>query len=410
MMNLFVRALLLAGALFLAGCGGGGGGSGIFSSGSSASPPPDVKVIPGDSGVTVTWTMEPGVEYWVFSALTSNLTTQNWATQQQAKVIRNATSPTIISSLANGSTYSITVNGRKDGGPGGEGSPSISVVPRLAGLNWTLGTPLAAAELRGISFAALIFPGIYVAVGSAGSAFVSSDAITWTAVTTGVTTQLNASAYGGGRHVAVGAGGVAVNSLDAVAWMPVTTPTTNDLNGIALSGNGLVAVGNGGTILRTGDGGVTWGTATTGTTQNLYGVAALGTSYIVVGANGTILTSNDGDSWTPQVSGTTKTLRSVVQSLTLPLVVAVGDDGTILTSPDAITWTPVTSGVNVNLNSITLGGQFTIVGDLGTILVSTDGKNWNKAPSNTTSRLNSVVFGLLGYGAVGVGGVNLSSY
>ena len=409
MMNLFVRVLLLAGALFIAGCGGGGSG-GIFSSGSSASPPPDVKVTPGDSGATVTWTMEPGVEYWVFSAATSSLTTQNWSLQPQAKVIRNATSPTIISSLVNGSTYSITVNGRKDGGPGGAGSPSISFVPRLAGINWTLGKPLAAAELRGLSFAALIFPGIYVTVGSSGSAFISSDAITWTAVTTGVTSQLNASAYGGGRHVAVGVGGVSVNSLDAVTWTTPTNPTTSDLNGIALSGNGLVAVGNGGVILRTGDGGVSWSTATSGTTQNLYGVAALGTSYIVVGANGTILTSNDGVSWTAQVSGTTKTLRSVVQSLTLPLVVAVGDDGTILTSPDAITWTPATSRVTVNLNSITLGGQFTAVGDLGTILISTDGKNWNQAVSNTTARLNAVVFGLLGYGAVGVGGVNLSSY
>ena len=408
MMNLFVRVLLLAGALFLAGCGGGSGG--IFNSGSSASPPTDVKVAPGDSGATVTWTMEPGVEYWVFSATTSNLTPQNWSSQPQPKVIRNATSPTIVTSLTNGSTYSITVNGRKNGGPGGDGSPSISFVPRLAGLSWTQGTPLAAAELRGISFAALIFPGIYVTVGSAGSAFVSSDAISWTAVTTGVTTQLNASAYGGGRHVAVGAGGVVVNSLDAVTWATQKSPTTNDLNGIALSGNGLVAVGNGGVILRTGDGGVTWSTATSGTTQNLYGVSALGTSYIVVGANGTILTSNDGDSWTAQVSGTTKTLRSVVQSLTLPLVVALGDDGTILTSPDAITWTPATSGVTVNLNSITLGGQFTAVGDLGTILVSTDGKTWGQAPSGTTARLNAVVFGLLGYGAVGVGGVNLSSY
>ena len=55
MMNLFVRVLLLAGALFLAGCGGGGGGGGIFNSGSSASPPTDVKVTPGDSGATVTW-------------------------------------------------------------------------------------------------------------------------------------------------------------------------------------------------------------------------------------------------------------------------------------------------------------------------------------------------------------------
>ena len=50
------------------------------------------------------------------------------------------------------------------------------------------------------------------------------------------------------------------------------------------------------------------------------------------------------------------------------------------------------------------------VGDAGTILVSTDGVNWTVVPSGTTANLNAVLFGLLGYGIVGAGGVNLSSY
>ena len=404
MRNLLVRILLVAGALFIAGCGGG------LSSGSSANPPSDVKVTPGDSGVTVTWTMEPGVEYWVFTAATTNLTTGNWATQPQARAVRDARSPTVITGLANGTTYSVTVNGRKDGGPGGEGSTSISFVPRLAGLVWTPGTPLQVAELRGLSFAALTFPGIYVTVGSAGAAFISADGVSWTAVSTGVTTQLNASVYGGGRHVAVGAGGTIITSPEAQVWTRQTSPTTNDLNGIAVAGNGLVAVGNGGTIIRSPDGGVSWASSNSGTTANLNAVTAFGNSYVAVGANGTILTSNDAESWTPQTSGTTKTLRSVAFSATLPLLVAVGDDGTILTSPDAITWTPSTSGTTVNLNGVSLGGQFTAVGDLGTILVSTDGKNWNRVASGTTSKLNAVLFGLVGYAAVGVGGVNLTSF
>src|SRR5207248_2374369 len=121
---------------------------------------------------------------------------QNWAQQSQPRVVRNAQSPQIVTGLTNGTTYSITVNGRKSGGPGGDGSPSISFVPRLAGLAWALGTPLQAAELRGLGFAAAFFPGVYVTVGSAGSAFISADGISWTAVTTGVTTQLNATTHG----------------------------------------------------------------------------------------------------------------------------------------------------------------------------------------------------------------------
>ena len=406
MKNLLVRFLLLVGVLFLVGCGGGG----AFSSGSSASPPNDVKVTPGDGGATVTWTMESGVEYWVFSAATSNLTPQNWASQSQPKVVRVAQSPQVITALTNGTTYSITVNGRKDGGPGGAGSPSISFVPRLAGLVWTLGTPLATSELRGLGFAALTFPGIYVAVGAVGSAFLSADGISWTAVTTGVTTQLNATAYGGGKHVAVGAGGTITNSLDAVAWTPVTSPTTNDLNGIALGGSGLVAVGNNGTILRSNDGGNTWSVSTSGTTAHLYGIGIYGASYVAVGASGTVLVSSDGSTWTAQTSGTTKDLRAVAYSSTRPLFVAVGAGGTIITSADAIAWSSATSGTSVNLNSVNVGGQFTAVGDLGTILVSTDGAIWNIAISGTTANLNAVQFGLIGYSAVGVGGVNLTSY
>ena len=97
-------------------------------------------------------------------------------------------------------------------------------------------------------------------------------------------------------------------------------------------------------------------------------------------------------------------------SSTRPLFVAVGAGGTIITSADAIAWSSATSGTGVNLNSVNVGGQFTAVGDLGTILVSTDGAIWNMAISGTTANLNAVQFGLIGYSAVGVGGVNLTSY
>ena len=48
----------------------------------------------------------------------------------------------------NGKVYSFTVNGRKDSGPGGSGSPSISTIPRVAGLSWNAGTPLATSSLN----------------------------------------------------------------------------------------------------------------------------------------------------------------------------------------------------------------------------------------------------------------------
>lgn len=402
MKKFLARSLLVLSALFATACNVGGG--------SSVSPPTDVKVVAGDGGATVSWTMESGVEYWVFSAAASSISSDNWSTLPQAKVARNATSPQIVTGLVNGTTYSFTVNGRSSGGPGGSGSPSISVVPRLSGLSWTLGTPLASSNLKGLGFIALTFPGLFVTVGAGGTAFGSPDAINWTAVTSGVTTDLNAVTYGGGKFAAVGTGGVIINSIDATTWATVTSGTTNDLYAIAVGSGGLVAVGANGTILRSSDGGNGWSAPGSGTTNHLYGVSFANSQYVAVGANGTVLTSTDGDSWTVHTTPATQDLKSVTYSVGNLLYVAVGAAGTMLSSPDAITWTAITPVTANSLNGISFGNQYTAVGDNGTILASTDGVNWQVVPSGTTNNLNAVLFGLVGYAAVGAGGVNLSSY
>jgi hypothetical protein len=402
MKKFLTRSLLVLGALFATACNVGGG--------SSVDPPTDVKVLVGDGGVTVSWTMNSGVEYWVFSAAADSISTDNWSTLPQAKVVRNAASPQIVTGLINGTTYSFTVNGRSSGGPGGPGSTSISVVPRLAGLAWTAGTPLASSNLKGLGFIALTFPGQFVTVGAGGTAFTSPDAINWATVTTGVTTDLNAVAFGGGNFVAVGAGGVIVNSADASTWTTQTSGTTNDLYGVALGSAGLVAVGANGTVLRSTDGGNNWSVQTSGTANHLYGVTFANLQYVAVGAQGTVLTSADGGIWTVATAGTGQDLRGVAYSAIGLLHVAVGAAGTMLSSPDAITWTAIAPVTANTLNGVAFGNQFTAVGDNGTILASTDGLNWQIVPSGTTSNLNAVLFGLVGYATVGVGGVNLTSY
>lgn len=403
MKKFLARSLVVLGALFATACNVGGGGS-------SVNAPSDVKVVAGDGGVTVSWTMESGVEYWVFSAAASSISTDNWSTLPQARVVRNATSPQIITGLTNGTTYSFTVNGRTSGGPGGPGSPSISVVPRLSGLAWTAGTPLASSNLKGLGFFASTYPGLFVTVGTAGSAFAGPDAINWTPVTTGVTTDLNAVAYGGGKFVAVGTGGAMVTSLDATTWTTGTSGTANDLYAIALGNGGLVAVGASGTILRSGDGGSTWTIQSSGTTNHLYGVNWVNLQYVAVGANGTVLTSADGAAWTVGTTPTVESLRGVAYSPSVLLYVAVGTAGAMISSPDAVTWTSIPPVTLNQLNGISFGNQFTAVGDNGIIVSSTDGVNWQIVPSGTTSNLNAVLFGLVGYSAVGNGGVNLSSY
>ena len=100
--------------------------------GSEADPPPDFTAIPGDGIVTIAFTAAPGVDYWLFYAPGTSVTTSNWSSIGGMAVI-NVTSPYTVTGLANNTTYSFTVNGRKSGGPGGPGAPTKVATPRLAG-------------------------------------------------------------------------------------------------------------------------------------------------------------------------------------------------------------------------------------------------------------------------------------
>jgi hypothetical protein len=403
MKRLIAWLLLALGALLVAGC------NAISNDDDKPDAPTGVNVVAGDSSVTVSWNMESGIEYWVFSAAAASISTDNWTTLPQPRVTRNAVSPQVITGLTNGTTYSFTVNGRRNSGPGGSGSPSRSAIPRLSGQNWFAGTPLPSASLNGITFVGLTSPGVYVTVGAGGTLFTSSDGVSWTTVNSGVTADLFGVAYGQGRYIAVGRGGAMLVSLDSATWTTQASGTTSDLNAVVAGSSGLVAVGVGGTIVHSGDGG-NWSAVTSGTSQNLYGVgfSAFTGTYFAVGAGGTLLSSPDGVVWTALNSGTTADLRSIAHNgITY---VAVGANGTILTSTDAATWSSITPVTTRTLNSITAGSQFVAVGAGGTIITSVDAVAWNVANSGVTSDLNAVLFGATGFTAVGVGGVNVSSF
>ena len=97
-------------AMVVTACGGGNGGS--------AAAPTDFKVTPGNGQVTVTWTAQAGVEYWMMYAQTATpIDIKNppgnhvWAT--------SISSPYVITGLTNGLTYSFAMNARTGGGKGG---------------------------------------------------------------------------------------------------------------------------------------------------------------------------------------------------------------------------------------------------------------------------------------------------
>lgn len=401
-------AALLA-VFVLAGCLGG-----AFDLGSSANPPTDVTLVAGDSSVTVTWTMAPNVQYWIFSAPADSVTTEDWSKLAGGRATINAISPQVISGLSNGYNYSVTINGRVDGGPGGAGSASVSVVPRIAGAQWSLGTPLA-NDLRSTTFGS-----VFVAVGAHGALYSSPDFNSWTPVTwTSLTNplanlpDLNAVTYGISSYLAAGAGGAMLLSTDAISWTAQNSGTANNLYALTSNGGNLfLAAGANGTLIKSADG-KTWTTATSGSTQDLLGLTYGNGIFVAVGAQGTILTSTDGTTWQSVASNTSMKLNSVTYGVNattaIATFVAVGEAGTLITSTDGTTWTVQTPITSNNLAAVTYARQYVAVGDQGAMFTSSDAVTWQARASGTVNNLSSVGHSVTNYSAVGASGTNLSA-
>lgn len=393
--------------------------AGCSSQGSSSDAPTDFKVTAGDGAVTVTWTAVEGVEYWIFYAQGDNVTTSNWVSLN-GRVVTKATSPQLISGLANGTTYSFTINGRRDGGPGGAGAPTVVATPRLSGIAWEAGTAIGSERLtaiatgsvpEGVGNVAVSQGGaIYAALGSAGFASQANPV---------AANNLLTAFYSTPGFIAAGANGTLLLSTDGRAWTATASNTTETLYGSNAVGFGnYIVVGSNGTIL-TSPGGTEWTARTSGTTATLRAVTYGGAQYVAVGDGGTILTSGSGTTWVTVPPVTSATLRSVAHAALSSTVdgaitvtnvyVAVGDSGTVLTSNDAVTWTVRPALGSAALNAVVYGGQFVVVGNSGTIYTSPDGVAWTARTSGTTRDLTSVVRSLTGYLAVGDAGTYLTS-
>jgi hypothetical protein len=405
-------ALLLS--VLVAACGG---------KGQSAGPPTDLTVQSnGDTQVTLNWTPQSGVQYWVLCAPGSTIDSKSWAStvggnaysssRDGAGIYNGDTSlagqlvtpPFNVTGLRNDVQYAFTVNARTDGGPGGTGATPVSVTPRLAGQTWaTLGALPNAASIRAMAYGALASPlnaaysaFVFVAVGEGGAVYSSADnQKTWTSRSLPATAagrQLNDVTFAFGRFIAVGEAGTIVYSADGVTWTASTVNSTvslsnTNLAAMAFSGSTLMAVGQGGTVLTSGDG-ITWTAQATNITQNLNAVAIS--------------------------SGVTTTLPTAVTTSTFWVV--VGDAGAIYTSLDGLTWTAQNAGlesvttawrgVSVLINtssildcgvgspavtSISSSYSIAVVGDAGQVATAGPGLNWTLSTLSGAPRLNRVI-------------------
>jgi hypothetical protein len=175
----------------------------------------------------------------------------------------------------------------------------------------------------------------------------SPDGLTWTTQTTAGfststptqasglgTTKLNGVSYSSGLFVAVGSAGTIFTSSDTVVWTQVpttnffasgvTTPpvvaVTSNLNAISVGLGFFIVVGDNGTILLSTNGSSWYVQPTPSNTPNLYAVKA-GSQFVTTGANGAILYGSTPTTtalfkqpyvWLAATSGTTSDLRTLV--------------------------------------------------------------------------------------------------
>lgn len=373
--------------------------SGCLDNGSTYAPPENFAVTPGDGRVTVTWTPNYSVDYWVFAATDPSLTAFNWVSLPNAHAYNLVPTPLYLCGLLIGDQYYFAANGRTSGGPGGPSSPTVSAAPYDASTRWAAGTTGSTTDLYGVGYTSLWTcfnnpttsgSGTFAAVGKGGAIYTSADGKSWVnqPAPAGFTSDLYAvtgfTAFPNYPvnippylpiapqfWVAVGKAGASLFSIDGINWQlggsvsnSLGGATTNqNLNAITQVNGVFVAVGDQGTIMFTNwavNGGLYWQMAATPSSiPNLHGVAH-GSVFAAVGDNGTILISGDGGIWAaPQAVQlgspvTTSNLRQVAVSLT-GIIVAVGDNGTIVNSTNnGANWNEQTLPGAPNLISVTV--------------------------------------------------------
>lgn len=405
--SLLLSAIL---GLVLVACGGRG---------DSASPPTDFVATAGDGQVTMTWTQTPGVEYWIWYAPGTLTAGQDILQASGHRSLVKATSPYILPITNANAPYTLTIDGRTGGGPGGAKAAFQFATSRPAGAAWSAANLSASTTntLRAATFG-LDASGVYdyLAVGDARTLYykASTDADNgnWTAISSassiGVNANLTAATYASGRFLVADSTGNIFYSTNLSDWT-ATTAHPVSINAMASNGTAAVAVGNGGVVWYAADG-ITWvaATAVPAGTPNLRGVAYLASAvWMAVGENGTVWVSTDGVNWSVPngYTAVAETLSGVAYrpALTVDPVtgtavtyaaqyILVGASGRYISSFDLLNWTYGTVSGAANLTSVTAtASQFLAVDSAGKAFKLVDGATWGSAITTSATSLNAVI-------------------
>ena len=248
----------------------------------------------------------------------------------------------------------------------------------------------ASCDSFGELYSVIFSNNMFIAVGSNGYILTSTDGITWTKRTSGVSVTLYGVAYGNNMFVAVGANVKILTSADGITWTTVQTGGgALKINAITFGNNLFVAAGESGFILTSPDG-ENWSVRTSGVGDNLCCVVYENSQYLIGTQYGAILTSADGITWTRKYSGYSPQIESIAYGDDLYVAVS---ERNIITSTDGITWTKRTDW-NIYLYSIIYcNGLFVVVGLNGTIATSVNGIDWEIALQSVPVELGSAAYG-----------------
>ncbi len=195
--------------------------------------------------------------------------------------------------------------------------------------------PVSGEVLTAVSFDGQRF----VAPGSAGGVYTSTDGRIWTKLgsVSSTATRVTRIAYGGGAYVAIGANGLLARSADAVNWTvltPIPSATAvpsapvSTFTDVLWDGRQFVAVGSDDTAATSADG-TTWNSGLMENVPPPRALAHCGNVTVGVGY-GSAVTTLDGSTWHTRVWAGSPSLEAATCGN--GRVVAVGDFSAIMVS------------------------------------------------------------------------------
>jgi hypothetical protein len=235
---------------------------------------------------------------------------------------------------------------------------------------------------------------LWVAGGRFGQMRISTDATTWTTVTSNLGGTIISIAYGNNLWVAGASGGQMRTSTNGSTWTTVTSNFGNSVIRSIAYANGLWVAGGDGGQMRTSTNGSTWTTVTSNFGTVIRSIAYGNNLWVAGGYSGQIRTSTNGSIWTTVTSNFGNTQISSI-AYGNNLWVAGGNAGQMRISTDATTWTTVTSNLGGAIISIAYGNNLWVAGaNAGQMRISTDATTWTTVTSNFgNTQISSVAHG-----------------